>query len=99
MLGLGESIKEVEDVLEDLRKANVDFVTIGQYLQPTISHLPVKEYVSPDQFKYFESLAYKKGFSMVSASPLTRSSYHADQDFENLKKNKLNHNSTTIVND
>jgi len=99
MLGLGESIKEVENVLEDLRKVNVDFVTIGQYLQPTISHLPVKKYVSPDQFKYFESLAYKKGFSMVSASPLTRSSYHADQDFENLIKNKINNNSTTIAND
>ena len=99
MLGLGESIKEVEDVLEDLRKANVDFVTIGQYLQPTISHLPVKKYVSPDQFKYFESLAYKKGFSMVSSSPLTRSSYHADQDFENLKINKININNATITND
>ena len=99
MLGLGESIKEVEDVLEDLRKANVDFVTIGQYLQPTISHLPVKKYVSPDQFKYFEFLAYKKGFSMVSSSPLTRSSYHADQDFENLKINKININDATITND
>ena len=61
--------------------------------------IDVKKYISPDQFKYFESLAYKKGFSMVSSSPLTRSSYHADQDFENLKINKININDATITND
>ena len=68
---------------------DVDFVTIGQYLQPTEQHLPVKNYVSPEKFKYLKSLAYKIGFLMVSSSALTRSSYHADADFKELKTNKI----------
>ena len=86
MVGLGETIEEVEVVLDDLRKSDVDFVTIGQYLQPTKYHLPVERFVPPDDFKYLELLAYQKGFLMVSSSPLTRSSYHADRDFEELRK-------------
>ena len=85
MVGLGEKVEEIEKVLDDMRRVKVDFVTIGQYLQPTNKHLPVKRFLAPEEFKYLESEAYKKGFLMVSASPLTRSSYHADDDFANLK--------------
>ena len=85
MLGLGESTEEVESLLLDLRNSLVDFVTIGQYMQPTKGHLPVIKYVTPKDFYYLEKVAYKMGFLLVSSSPLTRSSYHADDDFEKLK--------------
>ena len=85
MVGLGESREEVYQVMDDLRSANVDFLTIGQYLQPTPKHHNVERFVTPDEFKKYEEMAYGKGFLMVSASPLTRSSYHADQDFEKLR--------------
>ena len=86
MLGLGESKDEVLQVMEDLLFANVDFLTIGQYLQPSVKHYPLKRYVHPDEFKEFKELALSKGFLIVSSSPLTRSSYHADEDFSKMKK-------------
>ena len=85
MVGLGESRGEVLQVMDDLRAADVDFLTIGQYLQPTPKHHVVDRFVTPDEFKSFESIAYSKGFLMVSASPLTRSSYHAGEDFARLR--------------
>ncbi|RTK92815.1 MAG: lipoyl synthase [Rickettsiales bacterium] len=85
MVGLGETFDEVEQVMDDLRAANVDFITIGQYLQPTKKHAEVVRYVTPDEFKYLERIAKVKGFLMVSASPLTRSSYHAGDDFKKLR--------------
>ncbi len=85
MVGLGESRQEVYQVMDDLRAANVDFLTIGQYLQPTLRHAPVARYVTPDEFRDYEKMAYGKGFLMVSASPLTRSSYHAGDDFARLR--------------
>ncbi|ADE30298.1 lipoyl synthase [Rickettsia prowazekii] len=87
MVGLGEEINEVVQVMDDLREANVDFLTIGQYLQPTKSHAEIRKYVTPEEFKYLERIAKTKGFLMVSATPLTRSSYHADKDFQKLKGN------------
>ena len=84
MVGLGETLKEIESLLCDLRKSSVDFVTIGQYMQPTKKHLPVIEYLPPKDFNYLEKLAYRMGFLLVSSSPLTRSSYHADDDFKKL---------------
>ena len=86
MVGLGESKEEVLQVMDDLRSAEVDFLTIGQYLQPTPKHHVVDRFVTPEEFKHYETMAYGKGFLMVSASPLTRSSYHADQDFLALKE-------------
>jgi lipoic acid synthetase len=85
MVGLGEVRNEVLQVMDDLRSADVDFLTIGQYLQPTRKHAEVKRFVSPDVFKALETIAYAKGFLMVSASPLTRSSHHAGEDFARLK--------------
>lgn len=85
MVGLGEEKMEIMQVMDDLRAAHVDFLTIGQYLQPTPKHAPVARFVTPDEFKTYETLARAKGFLMVSASPLTRSSYHADSDFEKLR--------------
>ena len=85
MVGLGETLKEIESLLYDLRRSSVDFVTIGQYMQPTKGHLPVVEYLTPTDFDYLKQLAYKMGFLLVSSSPLTRSSYHADDDFKKLK--------------
>jgi lipoyl synthase len=85
MVGLGEERNEVLQVMDDLRSANVDFLTIGQYLQPTRKHHEVKRFVPPDEFKALESIAYSKGFLMVAASPLTRSSHHAGEDFARLK--------------
>ncbi len=85
MVGLGEERNEVLQLMDDLRAANVDFLTIGQYLQPTRKHHPVVRFVTPDEFKAYESIAYAKGFLMVSASPLTRSSHHAGEDFEKLR--------------
>jgi len=86
MLGLGESKNEVLKVMDDLLLANVDFLTIGQYLQPTVKHYPLERYVNPDEFNEFKEIALSKGFLIVSSSPLTRSSYHADEDFFEMKK-------------
>lgn len=88
MVGLGETKDEVLQVMDDLRSAEVDFITIGQYLQPTPRHHPVDRYVTPDEFDYYARQAKAKGFLMVSSSPLTRSSYHADSDFEQMKANR-----------
>jgi len=86
MLGLGETKKEVLQVMDDLISSKVDFLTIGQYLQPSVKHYPLQRYVHPDEFKELKSIALAKGFLMVASSPLTRSSYHADEDFLKLKK-------------
>ena len=86
MLGLGETKHEVLKVMDDLLVANVDFLTIGQYLQPTKKHFPLDRYVHPDEFQEFKELALSKGFLIVASSPLTRSSYHADKDFFEMKK-------------
>jgi len=85
MVGLGEERNEVLQVMDDLRAAEVDFLTIGQYLQPSRKHHPVVRFVPPDEFKALATIAYAKGFAMVSASPLTRSSHHAGEDFARLK--------------
>jgi lipoic acid synthetase len=85
MVGLGEARNEVLQVMDDLRSADVDFLTIGQYLQPSRKHHPVVGYVTPDEFKAYETIAYAKGFLMVAASPLTRSSHHAGDDFQRLR--------------
>lgn len=86
MVGLGEEKEEVLQVMDDLRAADVDFVTIGQYLQPTPQHAKLEAYISLEDFDYYARMARAKGFLMVSSSPLTRSSYHAGEDFEQLKK-------------
>jgi lipoic acid synthetase len=86
MVGLGEEKDEVLQVMDDLRAAEVDFITIGQYLQPTPAHAPVMRYVTPDEFDYYARMAKAKGFLMAAASPLTRSSYHAGEDFETMRK-------------
>ncbi|MBO6638992.1 MAG: lipoyl synthase [Roseitalea sp.] len=85
MVGLGETRNEVLQLMDDLRTADVDFLTIGQYLQPTKKHHKVMAYVTPDEFASYETAAYAKGFLMVSASPLTRSSHHAGEDFDKLR--------------
>jgi lipoyl synthase len=90
MVGLGETRDEILQLMDDLRSADVDFLTIGQYLQPTRKHHPVVSFMRPDEFKAFEEVAYAKGFLMVSASPLTRSSYHAAEDFAKLKAARTN---------
>jgi lipoyl synthase len=85
MVGLGEQRNEVLQVMDDLRSAGVDFLTIGQYLQPSRKHHEVVRFIAPDEFKSYETIAYAKGFLMVSSSPLTRSSHHAGEDFARLK--------------
>jgi lipoic acid synthetase len=85
MVGLGETRAEVAQVMDDLRIADVDFLTIGQYLQPTVKHAAVDQFVTPDEFAEYASIARAKGFLLVSATPLTRSSYHADADFAALR--------------
>ena len=85
MVGLGETKQEVMQVMDDMRSAGIDFLTIGQYLQPTRKHAAVDRYVTPEEFKAYETIALAKGFLLVSASPLTRSSYHADSDFAKLQ--------------
>ncbi len=90
MVGLGEDKDEIIQVMDDLRSAKVDFLTIGQYLQPSVKHFPLDRYYHPDEFKDLETIAKSKGFLLVSSSPLTRSSYHADEDFAKLKLNRLN---------
>src|SRR5690606_2757995 len=85
MVGLGEERNEVLQLMDELRAADVDFLTIGQYLQPTRKHHPIARFVTPEEFKAYETIAYAKGFLMVSSSPLTRSSHHAGEDFARLK--------------
>ena len=90
MLGLGESEDELYQVMDDLRCAKVDFLTLGQYLQPTDRHYPIKEFTPPEDFEKYKKIAYSKGFLLVSSSPMTRSSYHADDDFQKLKEKRQN---------
>lgn len=85
MVGLGETKEEVLQVMDDMRAAGVDFLTIGQYLQPTVKHAAVDRFVTPEEFAYYESMAKAKGFLLVSSTPMTRSSYHADDDFNKLR--------------
>jgi lipoyl synthase len=92
MVGLGETRNEVLQLMDDMRSADVDFLTIGQYLQPTKKHFPVIEFVTPDAFKAYETVAYTKGFSLVSSSPLTRSSHHAGDDFVRLRAKRRQDN-------
>ncbi len=86
MVGLGEAHEEVLQVMDDLRAADVDFITIGQYLQPTPKHAPIARFVAPDEFNEYAAVARGKGFLMVASSPLTRSSYHAGEDFQRLRE-------------
>ena len=90
MLGLGESEDELYQVMDDLRCARVDFLTLGQYLQPTDRHYPIKKFIPPADFEKYKKIAYSKGFLLVSSSPMTRSSYHADDDFKKLKEKRIN---------
>ena len=90
MVGLGETRDEILQVMDDLKSADVDFLTIGQYLQPSVKHFPLDRYYTPDEFKELGDIAKAKGFLLVSSSPLTRSSYHADEDFAKLKQNRIN---------
>ena len=90
MVGLGENKDEIIQVMDDLRSAEVDFLTIGQYLQPSTKHHPLDRYYSPEEFEELKNIAESKGFLLVSSSPLTRSSYHADEDFAVLQKNRTN---------
>ena len=92
MVGLGETKEEIYQVMDDLRCAEVDFLTIGQYLQPTDKHAKLEKFLSPQEFKTFGKIAYSKGFLMVSSSPLTRSSYHASNDFQKLKMFRAKNN-------
>ena len=88
MVGLGEKKEEICQVMDDLRSANVDFLTIGQYLQPTVKHAKLEKFVTLEEFDTYKSVAYSKGFLMVSSSPLTRSSYHASEDFSKMKQKR-----------
>jgi lipoic acid synthetase len=90
MVGLGENKEEILQVMDDLRSAEVDFLTIGQYLQPSAKHYSLDRYYRPEEFEELKVLAKSKGFLLVSSSPLTRSSYHADEDFIKLQKNRIN---------
>ena len=90
MVGLGETRDEILQVMDDLRSADVDFLTVGQYLQPSVKHFPLDRYYKPQEFKELGDIAKAKGFLLVSSSPLTRSSYHADEDFAKLQKNRAN---------
>ena len=97
MVGLGETREEIMQVMDDLRAANVDFLTIGQYLQPTRKHAPVVRFWTPEEFKALEGIARAKGFLMVSASPLTRSSHHAGEDFVRLRAARATQNAAAAV--
>ena len=90
MVGLGESQNEIYQVMDDMRSADIDFLTIGQYLQPTKKHHKVEKFVHPDEFDKYKKVALSKGFLLVSSSPFTRSSFHASEDFEKLKKIRMN---------
>ncbi len=96
MVGMGETKDEIIQVMDDLRSAKVDFLTIGQYLQPSVKHFPLNRYYEPNEFKDLEIIAKAKGFLLVSSSPLTRSSYHADEDFALLKNNRKLINAKSI---
>ena len=96
MVGLGETKDEILQVLDDLISADVDFLTIGQYLQPSPKHFPLVRYYHPDEFNELEQQAKAKGFLLVSSSPMTRSSYHADEDFKVLQKNRLRTNASSL---
>ena len=96
MVGLGENKNEILQVMDDLRIANVDFLTIGQYLQPSAKHFPLKRYYQPHEFIELKNIALSKGFLLVASSPLTRSSYHADEDFKKLKAHRFNLNTKSI---
>jgi len=89
MVGLGEERNEVLQLMDDLRSAEVDFLTIGQYLQPTKKHYPLQRFVTHEEFKSYATVATSKGFLLVSSSPLTRSSHHAGEDFARLKANRM----------
>jgi lipoyl synthase len=89
MVGLGETREQVMQVMDDMRSASIDFITIGQYLQPSRRHAAIDRFVTPDEFKSYETLAYAKGFLMVASSPLTRSSHHAGDDFARLREARL----------
>ena len=91
MVGLGETREQVMQVMDDMRSADIDFITIGQYLQPSRKHAAIDRFVTPDEFKSYEATAYAKGFLMVSSSPLTRSSHHAGEDFARLRAARLSH--------
>ena len=90
MVGLGENKDEILQVMDDLKAADVDFLTIGQYLQPSVKHFPLDRYYTPQEFNELGNIAKSKGFLLVSSSPLTRSSYHADEDFAKLQQNRIN---------
>jgi len=90
MVGLGENKDEILQVMDDLKAADVDFLTIGQYLQPSVKHFPLDRYYTPQEFEELGTIAKAKGFLLVSSSPLTRSSYHADEDFAKLQQNRKN---------
>ena len=90
MVGLGENRDEILQVMDDLKAAEVDFLTIGQYLQPSVKHFPLERYYTPKEFDELGTIAKAKGFLLVSSSPLTRSSYHADEDFDKLQQNRIN---------
>ena len=90
MVGLGETRDEILQVMDDLKSADVDFLTIGQYLHPSVKHFPLDKYYTTQEFEEFASIAKSKGFLLVSSSPLTRSSYHADEDFAQLQRNRIN---------
>ena len=92
MVGLGETRDEILQVMDDLKAADVDFLTIGQYLQPSVKHFPLDRYYTPKEFEDLGTIAKAKGFLLVSSSPLTRSSYHADDDFVKLQQNRINNN-------
>ncbi len=96
MVGFGESKDEILQVMDDLRTADVDFITIGQYLQPSVKHFPLEKYYTPKEFDELGSIAKSKGFLLVSSSPLTRSSYHADEDFRKLKTQRLKINASGL---
>lgn len=86
MVGLGETHDEILQLMDDLRDADVDFMTIGQYLAPTLKHAPIKDFITPDQFDEYKRIGIEKGFLLVASSPLTRSSFHADEDFKTLQE-------------
>ena len=90
ILGMGETFEEVIHTLRDLRDVGCDLLTVGQYLQPSVKHYPLKRYVHPEEFSELKKIAESKGFLIVASSPLTRSSYHADEDFSKMKKLREN---------
>ena len=97
MVGLGETKEQILQVMDDMRCADIDFITIGQYLRPTLRHAPVERYVHPDEFEFYKKMAYNKGILMVSSSPLTRSSYHAGEDFAKMYQERLNRISLVLA--